>query len=79
MGRMLMSVTLGGARKAERVGDHFRDVLRLHQQVRLVGAARTRMPSAFTSSRKLSAMERNACCVAENCPVVRRNEAQRKN
>ena len=29
----------GGAREAERVGDHFRDVLRVHEQVRLIGAA----------------------------------------
>ena len=29
----------GGARQAERVGHHFGDVLRLHEQDRLVGAA----------------------------------------
>ena len=79
----------GGTWKAEGVGHHFCCVFRLHQQVRLIGAAffsnnfatrgvavrpgqtlKTRMPRTFTSSRKLSAIERNPCCVAENCPVV---------
>ena len=48
----------GSARQAERVGHHFRDVFRLHQEVRLVGAAF--LFEQFRDARRRGAVRINA-------------------
>ena len=48
----------GSARQSERVGYHFRDVFRLHQEVRLVGA--TFLFEQFRDARRRGAAWINA-------------------